>query len=72
MRDKNGCGDWILKGKKSKIKHQQGYALMQNILVPLTGENNLLNPTLTLKAKKKKRKMTTVLEKIENLFCFVF
>lgn len=72
MRDKNGCGDWILKGKKSKIKHQQGYALMQNILVPLTGENNLLNSTLTLKAKKKKRKMTTVLEKIENLFCFVF
>lgn len=39
--------------------------------MPLTGENNLLNSTLILKAKKEKE-MKTVLEKIENLFCFVF
>ena len=39
--------------------------------MPLTGENNLLNSTLILKAKKEKE-MVTVLEKIENLFCFVF
>ena len=39
--------------------------------MPLTGENNLLNSTLILKAKKEKE-MKTVLEKIENLFCYVF
>lgn len=45
---------------------------MQNILVPLTGENNLLNSTLTLKAKKKKKKNDNSTRKNRKLVLFCF